>query len=394
MSMNILVNLNISNDSNFEADSGYIFQKLIWEQICSMREDINVFLLGHKSMGEEWGRHMKIIPIFEKFDKYSTRFHFDWLNLREIVRNLPKIDLVINNQPEHSLALKLLLASEYNKIVPLVSYYHYLPFHYINGKIVFDESQNLLGFPAKFIMKKNLEAMAVSDLNLIGSDFGIEICRKACQEFYPGEKLGPFKKLPPPVEQTLFKQKQHTVKSLPKILYNQRLYKHYGTDKLVDILCDLAQEVRFELIVSDPTAKRSSERNRLDPHVAKIREKLNGLPFAKIQHGETREDYHSIINNIDIAIAPLKPSALWSMAVADVLAAGKPVLCPNVGAFPEIVEQTPGLLFDSESELISKLKQLIEKSKYSEEQLKSNVKGVHETQIAKAMMKIVLGIKL
>lgn len=259
---NVFVNLNVSNDSNFEADSGYVFQKLLWRKLTELDEMTRVFFMGHQKTTEPWNDRVTMIPFHDRFDKYSARFHFDWHRLRDVLRSMPQMDVVINNQPEHTLAMKMLFSSEYDHEVPVVSYYHYLPFHYDGSALALDESQNLHGFAAAHIMRRNIEAMGVSDLNLIGSNFGKGICQRAFEDCRRKELRQPFEVLSPPIEDELFQARKTTRGEIARVLYNQRLYKHYGTEQVIDLLDELSREEGFELVVSDPTAKRSADLDR------------------------------------------------------------------------------------------------------------------------------------
>lgn len=389
---NILVVLNVSNDSNFLSDSGYIFQKLLWVKLTKLDPQKRIFFLGHKKIEDFWGNRVTIIPFFDRFDKYSTRFHFNWYNLKNVLHKLPKMDLIFNNQPEHTLALKMFFSSEYGYPIPIVSYYHYLPFYYEGLKIVFDESQNLHNFSATYILGRNLEAMEISHLNLIGSNFGRKNCKRAYRERYKKELKQPFEVLSPPIEDKLFQLNKATSNKTVRVLYNQRLYKHYGTEQIIDLLDELSKNERFELIVTNPTGKRSRKRNSLDPNVNGIKTKLKQLSFVQVVKSPSRDDYHRLLSTIDFAIGPLKPSALWSMAVTDVLACGKPVLCPNIAAFPEIVRYSPNLLFNTTEEFKLKFKALAKRSdglNIPSGKLRSNVRSYTETKIAKKMLKMI-----
>jgi glycosyltransferase involved in cell wall biosynthesis len=369
----IFLNFNISNDSNFEADSGYIFQRLLLPDILDNAENLRLFFLGHKK-NKSWHKKIQMIPFYDKYDKFSTRFHFDWHNLKKEIGKLPPIDLFINNQPEHTLAFQMLFGTLQNTHIPTISYYHYLPFHCEGEKIIWDQSQNISNFSTPCILGRNLESAELSNINLIGSEFGKKILLKAYKEIKGKILKQPVEVISPPIETELF--------SLPvnknetkKILYNQRLYKHYGTEIVLDIFNELAKKYTFKLIITDPTGKRSKEREKLDNNVMKFKKSLAKLPYVEVHHCKTRTEYHNLLREVDIAVAPFKPSALWSMAVADVLAAGKPVLCPNVGAFPELLINTPALLCNNPRDLSKKLENfLTDKISFDPEELRANVK--------------------
>lgn len=382
----VLVNLNVSNDSNFEADSGYIFQKLLWTHLCKMRRDLRVLFLGHRLNTEQWHPNITMVPFHTKFDKFSTRLHFDWHGLKDRFQHLPQIDLLYNNQPESTLNFKTLFSSMYGHEVSAASYYHYLPFHYDANGIVLDPSQNLHDFSARPILGRNLESLELSDVSFIGSEFGKGILLRAYRERYRDVLQPHLEVFSPPIEPELFKQQRET-NGRPSILYNQRLYKHYGTQQVIDAVRQVASEREVQLVVTDPTGERSLERDRLDPAVRRFREELSSLPFVERIHCATRGQYHALLSRVDLGIAPVKPSALWSMAVADLLATGRPVLCPDVGAFPEIVPNTPELLFaENGSDLPQKIHATLDATSSKDpEEYKANVRRYDAPEMAREM---------
>jgi|GEM_PF-958816 len=382
----VLVNLNVSNDSNFEADSGYIFQKLLWTHLCQMHRDLRVLFLGHRLNTEQWHPNITMVPFHTKFDKFSTRLHFDWHALKDRLQHLPQVDLLYNNQPESTLNFKTLLCSMYGHEVPATGYYHYLPFHYDANGIVWDPSQNLQEFTARPILGRNLESLELADKSFIGSQFGKDILLRAYRERYRDALEPQLEVFSPPIEPELFRQ-QSVTNGRPSILYNQRLYKHYGTERVIQAVQQVASERDVTFVVTDPTGERSVERDRLDPAVRRFREELGKLPFVERIHCATRKGYHELLSRVDLGIAPVKPSALWSMAVTDLLATGKPVLCPNVGAFPELVPNTPELLFAEDGgDLPQKIHAALDAAAHSDpETYKANVRRYDAPQMAREM---------
>ncbi len=67
---------------------------------------------------------------------------------------------------------------------------------------------------------------------------------------------------------------------------------------------------------------------------------LSEFPFVKFVHCKTQEEYFELVKDCDLGLGPMKPSAAWRMAVMDVMALRKPVLCPNYAAFPETVSSS------------------------------------------------------
>lgn len=388
MEKTILVNLNVSNDSNFEADSGYIFQRLLWTHICEQQRNLRVLFLGHRLNTEQWHPNVTMVPFHHKYDKFSTRYHFDWHGLRNRFENLPKVDLLFNNQPELTMNLKTLFSSMYGGEVPAVTYYHYLPFHYDGDAIQWDPSQNVADFAAApQTLGRNFEGLELSEKGFIGSAFGRGLMQKAYRQRYKESLPTDLEIFSPPLETELFSA-ENTPNGIPRILYNQRLYKHYGTECVIDAVCNVAKKRDIRFVITDPTGERSYERDRLDPHVKQFRERLTQMPFVDRMHCASRDAYHQLLTQVDLGIAPVKPSALWSMAVADLLACGKPVLCPNIGAFPELVPNNPELLFQPDgSDLEERIHKVLDDGANGKqsEQYRSNVRRYEAQAMAQKM---------
>lgn len=388
---NVLLNLNVSNDSNFEADSGVVFQREIWSKILECRERMQLFFLGHEKMRKPWRERVNMLPVHTRYDKFSTRFNFDWHGLGDLFDEIPDIDLLINNQPEHTLALRMLLATK-EQTPPVLSYYHYLPFHYAEKSMVIDPSQHIGNFSAPFILGRNLEGAEASKWNLIGSSFGQELMHQAYQESRGREFEGHMDILAPPIEENLFEEDaSQDGRDRKRILYNQRLYKHYGTKAIIEVFEELAKDHEFQLVVTDPTGNRSKKRDSLDPDVNGFRSRLESLPFVSREHCVTRYEYHRLLSTVDAAVAPIKPSALWSMAVADVLASGHPVFCPDMAAFPEIVPNNKEeLLFKDAADLKERLGAFLrDELEFTPADMRSNVVQHRADNVARRLLSII-----
>ena len=369
--MKILNFLNVSNPSNLEADSGYIFQKLLMEEIANSVSWDFYFIcpentpLSHKKI--------KKIEIIEPSNKFKVRFNFEWNKIVDTILDIVNdIDLVLVNQPEQSSNMYALINSISEKYVPIITYFHYLPvipnniqYHNFNNTLKetfrFDNTLNRRGL-GKVILQRNSEAITVSKCSITCSNFSKKVIEKILlsEINLKHECLV----IPPPVTTKLTGdlRKKHIHQSKQKILYNHRLYDEYGTEKIISFLKHFYSKVNkeFVLIVTDPTYGRSSERNRLDDNVTRFRKMLSETPFVEFVHCKTQREYFELIKDCDLGLGPMKPSAAWSMAVMDMMACGKPVLCPNYAAFPEMVSNQE-LLYSSEEEFSRKLNYFVGK---------------------------------
>ena len=373
-SMNILSLLNVSNISNLEADSGYVFQKLLMKEILSQRPDWNFFFISPRGT-ETIDERIHNIEIDYGHNKFEARFNFPWLELKEkIEKIIPKVNLIYINQAELATNFKALATTLCpERKIPMISYYHYLPLepsHLHFGKeektldydmtvdpkekrfpssIRFDQTLNNhdLALP---IFLREIEAIQISDYNITCSNFGIDLLFSNAQKIMPSVS-GKIIAIPPPVsfdeiEKSLkdFKRSDSQKKA---ILFNHRLYSHYGPEEFFEVIKKMYESVRqdFEIIITHPTHGRSVERSRLDPNVQRIENVITKMPFVKLKHSRTREEYYKTVANSYIAIGPMKPSALWSMSTVDALACGIPTLCPAYASFPEILGNNSDLLF-------------------------------------------------
>jgi glycosyltransferase involved in cell wall biosynthesis len=202
-----------------------------------------------------------------------------------------------------------------------------------------------------------VESAIFSDINVIGSNFGKEIFLKASLNQKLADKIIV---IPPPTNVVLNNNFIECTKNskILTLMYNHRLYKHYGTIKIFEELKKINKDIPFKVIVTDPTANRSILRNNIDRSVLEIKKYLNELDFVEIKHFKTQSEYITILNSIDIGLGHLRKGALWSMSIADMMANGIPVLGFNNGGISEII-QDKNLLFNSLSQFNRILRQLL-----------------------------------
>jgi glycosyltransferase involved in cell wall biosynthesis len=368
--MRLLSFLNVSNMSNLEADSGYVFQRSL---LCSLaQKGYEVSLICPNQVPE---LPEEIHPIFIPFSdsKFGVRMSLEWEKLKSILTHSKPFDIALINQSELTLPLKLLFYEVWNKNIPCVTYYHYLAIQGIskNGDIEYDSSQNLFD-AGQFIWKRQLESALVSNTNVVGSQFGKHLFLTAAGAEAKNISI---EVIPPPVQscpQSHLFVDEYFVKNdnKPTLMYNHRLYTHYGDCKIFDYLKELNNEIPFTLIVTDPTDKRSTLRRQLDPSPTNIRHYLETLSFVKIQHFPTQESYYQALDLVDIGIGHLRKGALWSMAIADLMSRGKPVICFDSGAMPEIISDHD-LLFSSQEEFNHIVKELLMNRSFYLEKSKS-----------------------
>ena len=227
---------------------------------------------------------------------------------------------------------------------------------------------------AQILFSRQIDSMIASDACITCSKFAIDFFRKNAllvnkNAFLENEHK--FININPPISNIdAIKNKSNKRFKIKTLVYNHRLYKHYGTEEIFSWLSELYKQRKdFQVIVTDPTGKRSSERNKLNPEVVEFKKKISQLPYVRLKHIKNRDDYYQVLWQSHLGLGPLKPSALWSMSVVDLFACNKPVLAPNYSCFPEMLLNDKNLLFKNKTEFINKLNLLLDDKKiYKKEQ--------------------------
>ncbi len=356
--------LNLSNGSNLMADSGFVFQESLLHGMRGLGWE--TVLIGPPGIGKLTSSPAIEVEMLDS--KYAVRYSFPWSQLERALTDFnPAPDAPLVNQPELAVPLSALISEQLGRKVPVGVYYHYLPIESVDasGRIHFDPSLNENGL-AMSIWARQVEAAHFADVMMIGSDWGRQLFLAAA----PGSEAFADKLAVVPPPQTVQVADAHTTRgqeaSVLTFLYNHRLYAHYGTNELFDWFEELAQlsPVPFRVIVTNPTGRRSARRRRLDSSVDTVIERIKKLPFVTIVDAPSRSDYEEILETTHIGVSPLRLGALWSMAVVDVMASGRPVLGFRCGAIPEIVGDED-LTFSNRREFLDKALKLISSPEYA-----------------------------
>jgi len=340
--MKILSYLNVSNGSNLEADSGFVFQKILLQKLAEFGH--KVILIGPPDM-PSISSEIQLIEIDIPESKFGVRYGFPWVDLQnKLKKSIEGTDILLVNQSELSIALSTLVFEITQTIIPCITYHHYLAVSdFDNQQVVYDPSQDWNGL-GKHTWLRQVDSARFSTMNIIGSRYGKDLFIRCSGDLSLTDK---FEIIPPPTPYSAFsKAVSNTV---PIILYNHRLYDHYGGTVIFQILEKISQRYQFKVIVTDPTSKRSLVRESLDQSVSNIKAYLRTLSFVEIVHFETQNQYQAALNHIDIGIAPLRTGALWSMSIADMMSKKIPVVAFNKGAYAEEISDED-LLFNNEAE--------------------------------------------
>jgi len=151
----------------------------------------------------------------------------------------------------------------------------------------------------------------------------------------------------------------------PAIGYFSRINSQNGFDKLVDAFIELKSGNKLPgLTLHVSGGFTGSDKQFIAEQIRKI--KSSGLKsFIRIYpefHGNSKEEFFS---NIDIMSVPVRKHDGYGLYILEANAAGVPVVQPETGAFPEIIEKTQGGITyspDSTEALCSSLVKLFENS--------------------------------
>ncbi|ROP65181.1 glycosyltransferase [Curtobacterium sp. ZW137] len=356
----LLSYLNVSNASNLQADSGFVFQESLLAELRELGWD--TVLVGPPGIGAVSASRTIEIPVPQS--KYGVRYGMPWDTLDAELAALPSPpDALLVNQPELAVPLLALVSRAAGHRVPMGVYFHYVPVQAASdGVVTFDPSLDDDGLAAS-IWTRQVEAACFADVAMIGSTYGRDLFLAATTE--PWRLADRFAIVPPP---RTAGDEHHTDPAVPAdpdepvtLLYNHRLYAHYGTAELTDRLEALAarRPGAFRVVVTNPTGERSAERRRLDPSIDRALDRLRTLPFVEVVTAADRATYERVLARTDIALGPLRENALWNMAIVDAMAHGAPVVAYDRGAFPEIVGD-PSMLHGGRDEFLDLLAALID----------------------------------
>jgi glycosyltransferase involved in cell wall biosynthesis len=339
--LRILTIISPSNYPNFQADSIFVYNKILFEALLQSDDKVEVIVAGSPEMPSLHPR-ARFIPINVGVSKFEVRLNFRWDEMRDLLlKTQPDVCLV--NMPELASAFAVLIKDDLHLPCKLVSYVHYvpaIPSSTTPDGLVYEASMNEHGH-GPVLLTRLLQGVIASDLTLIPSNFGVKLLSQVAARLLHtplGEVA--IKVLHPPVDFDEVNKGRGEAEptAVPRFVYNHRLYDEYGTHLIFNLLSDIyeGEDKPFEVLVTNPTEGRGSERNRLNPVVDKNLNQIRELPFVRIQHFSNRRAYIGALSESWAGLAPHKPHALWSMSVMDVLACGRPVLSYNIAAFNEM----------------------------------------------------------
>lgn len=347
--MKFLSLINISNKDDINSDSGYIFNKILGEELFNKNHDV-IYILPNELKNVEFFLGSKIYYANIGTTKYECRFSFDWVGLKKIIE-YEKPDYILLNECELAVALKALLVTINQNDIKIISYCHYPALIVNNGFVNLDESLNDYNICERIVFDI-LQSVNISDAFFIQSDFAKRLIEKASEK-YNIELKKPINVLPPPLD-TYFIEYSDNFDKEP-ILYNHRLYENYGTEKFINIT---NKYKNYHFVVANPMPNRYKSRMFSGDFPEKAVEKLNNEDNVDIRNGSiNRKIYKDIIKECCFALAPYRSACVWSMSVIDCISMNVPVVAPNIAFFKDFVPKELRYNNDKEfNDILLKLK--------------------------------------
>ena len=221
--------LNVSNRENLTTDSGYIFYSILAPFFC---KNANKFTF----VSPEPLPFEKVENIKYDFGKtkYEVRFSFDWEKIEKIILKT-KPDILLLNQIELIPNYKILLKT-LGLEIPVIGYAHYIPYHVKNYKTKEDPSLNA-GDINKSIKLNFISGLEAADKIFVHSKTALHLIKVLYNELGIKFVRRKFIINPPPCDKLFYDKPSRT--NYSKIVYNHRLYSHYGTDFLLDLIKQL-----------------------------------------------------------------------------------------------------------------------------------------------------------
>lgn len=350
--MKVLSALNVSNPDNMHCDSGHIFQRILAEELTAQGHSF--VLVGPVPLSTTGARHVRHLFGHNKFE---VRFNFDWKGIHSLIE-AEKPDLLLVNQLELAPHFRSVVASASFSRVPIVSYAHYVPFATDRtDTIVIDPSLDNIGLGQSIVLSF-LAGIVASDLVFVHSNYALKLISQALIKHGLRSAISKLQILPPPRDPILCGTPLPKTDP-PRLIYNHRLYEHYGTGFVVDLLNELVNEFNIDVHVMDPIGERSAARKALDPSVDHYRTTLKSINRVFVRDdGKDRTRYRDVLEASFVGLAPYRNGCVWSMSCVDCLGMGIPVVAPNFGCFPELVPSE--LLYESQEQAVSIIGSLLE----------------------------------
>lgn len=358
--MRVLSVLNVSNFEDINSDSGFIFNYLLANEIVKDNNEFAI-VLPYGISGTEKFENGKIFYAEMGKTKYESRFCFDYQSLKKTLLDYQP-DYIFLNQCELATSIKALLISNSLNNIKIVSYCHYPAIHLDEqNNTIFDYSLNDSGL-CEAIIFDIFNSINNSDAFVIQSDFAKKLLLNMANKY--NIKLNKeIHVISPPYDPCMYQDVNlNEILKNNNIIYNHRLYKSYGTDKLLEII-ECNQDKNF--LVTNPMTNRSKERAKFNHTPQEYAENLSKFNNVTLVDGsESRLKYKEYLQKGRVAIAPSRKACVWSMSAIDSICIGIPVIAPNYASYVEFIPDY--LRFETIEEADHLIKRLFEDTRFFE----------------------------
>ncbi len=322
--------MNVSNGGNLETDSGYKFYNILAEEILALGNEF--IFAGPRQLSCQGAG---FIPLDFGDNKYETRFGFQMQRITEILEQTCP-DVLIVNQVELVPHFAICLEKLHNTSTKIVAYAHYIPFAIqSSGALLEDSSLNARGLN-KIISHAFISGLETADLVLVHSKTAMHTIMQGCTLLARPFK-GKLEILPPPRDPNLVQSQFGAAAFSNTLIYNHRLYAHYGTAELCALLPHLTAQ-GYQVKILDILGHRNPERRSMDNSPELYRAQLTAMDGVELYvNGLYGQPYRTMLEQAKIGLAPLRENCSWSMSCIDLMAMGKPVLAPDLAWFSEVI---------------------------------------------------------
>ena len=335
--MHILLTLNISNADDVAADSGVIFCRIITKQLSDSGHRVAVLgpqIAERQFVGIE---NLTYIHMPLLSTKYSARLHFNWFTTKDVIEHLYP-DLLLLNQIELVTHFRALVSELGPPIPRIAAYCHYIPAKRNRNPDSSEEVDASLNHGGLGISMQLacIQGVCAADIVLVQSNYAREALLALASRYGIASLKDPI--VAPPPRDPMF-VRSHGLRPPPNrtVVYNHRLYEHYGTWDFLRLAKQLRTLIPYDLIFCDPMPNRSMGRDRLDPSVSAIKRYIASERLGIVIPGSDRVAYRLAMTSARVGFSSLQHHCVWSMSVVDSLGLGIPVIAPNHSAFPEMV---------------------------------------------------------
>ncbi len=344
----VLCFLNVSNKDNLSTDSAYIFYNTLVKDF--LNEDIDFLFASPRPLSNE---NIKHIPFDFGNSKYAVRFNFNWDKIEQIIKQ-ENPDVLLINQIELIPNYKALIEHLELSTIKIIGYAHYIPYFFQKNKINTDTSLNA-GNINETIQLSFLSGILSADVIFTHSKTSLQNIKSLLEKY--NKSFNPHKFIiNPPPKDPLFIYNSPNEHS-NRIIYNHRLYEHYGTSFLLETISNLNQIGDFEFEIFDILGNRDTKRKRLDTSVEKYRQALSKYENVTIRvDGNNRDIYKEAFNGALCCLAPYRKGTPWSMSCIDSMALGIPCVAPKFDWFKEFMPNE--LLYSSPKKLVEIIQKL------------------------------------